>query len=90
MDDLGLLLLALSLISCSVLLRELMTNFVPLNEQVDATLKTMADAVAQLQVDFNALSNPSNDQTTVDAIIVRLKAGTDQLASAIATVQKSR
>jgi hypothetical protein len=89
MDDLSLLLLALSLISVSLLLRDLM-NFAPLNEQVDASLKVMADAVAQLQSDFNALAVPNNDQATVDAIIARLKAGTDQLANAIATVQKAR
>ena len=87
-DDLGLFIAAVSLLSVAVLTRELM-NYAPLNAQIDASLTVMAMAVKQLQDDFNALANPNNDQATVDAIIARLKAGTDQLANAIATVQKA-
>jgi len=64
-----------------------MTDYTSLSAQTDQTLQTMAHAVQQLQVHVTALSAPNNDQATVDALVARLKAGTDQLAAAIATAQ---
>lgn len=88
LDDVGLLALASALIAFAVLYGNyMMTDYTALTSQADATLQTMAQAVAQMQVHVEALSAPNNDQATVDALVVRLKAGTDQLAAAIATAR---
>lgn len=84
LDDLGLLALACSFLSIAVLL---MTDYTSLSSQTDNTLATMAGAVKQLQLHVQALTAPNADQATVDAHVARLKAGTDQLAAAIAAAQ---
>lgn len=84
LDDVGLLALACSFISIAVLL---MTDYTALSSQTDTTLATMAAAVGQMQTHVQALTAPNADQATVDALAARLKAGTDQLAAAIAAAQ---
>lgn len=87
LDDVGLLTIASALIALAVLYGNLMTDYSALTSQTDATLQTMAQAVAQMQVHVEALTAPNNDQATVDALVGRLKAGTEQLAAAIATAR---
>lgn len=87
LDDFSLLTIASALIALAVLYGNLMTDYSALTSQTDATLQTMAQAVAQMQVHVEALTAPNNDQATVDALVGRLKAGTDQLAAAIATAR---
>lgn len=87
LDDFSLLTLATFFIALAVLYRDLMTDYTALTSQTDTTLQTMAKAVAQLQVHVTALATPGTDQATVDGIVSRLKAGTDQLAAAITTAQ---
>lgn len=87
MDDTLLICFAVGLVALSVLLRELIMDYTQLNAQVDVTLQTMAAAVAQLQVHVTALAAGGNDAETVAAIISRLRAGTDQLAAAVAAVK---
>lgn len=84
MSDVGLLAAASGLICLALLYRDLMTDYTALSSQTDATLQIMAEAVKQLQAHVTALAAPNQDQATVDAHVARLKAGTDQLAAAIA------
>jgi hypothetical protein len=64
-----------------------MTDYTALSSIADASLQTMAKAVAQLQVHVTALAAPKNDQATVGAIVARLKTGTDQLEAAVTAAQ---
>jgi hypothetical protein len=89
MDDVLLLALAVAFLAAHLIIWEwhMATDYAPLNAQVDASLQTMAKAVAQLKVHVDTLATPNNDAATVAAIVARLKAGTDQLDAAIAAAQ---
>lgn len=64
-----------------------MVDLAPMNAQVDATLATMADAVAQFQTDVafvtEALTHHEATAGEVLAAAARLKAGTDTLAAGV-------
>lgn len=63
-----------------------------LNDQVDATLKVMADAVTELQANVTALKSAttSTDTAAIAAAAERLRVGTDALAGAIAAARAAR
>lgn len=68
-----------------------MVDLAPINAQVDATLATMADAVAQFQGDVKAVTEAlSHHEATsgeVLALAARLKTGTDTLAAGAAAAR---
>lgn len=66
-------------------------DFTNLNNQIDNTIRVMAGAVAQLSTHVSALqtANPDVDVAALNDAIARLKAGTDQLAAAVAASKQA-
>lgn len=85
----NLVLIAVGLLALAYLIKETFVDFTPLNAQVDATLKTMADAVEQMRVGVAAIAAAPGDTEAVNGIVARLKAGTDTLAAAIEATRKA-